>query len=60
MGLAQTLTSANADRIQNSVGIKTLKMAMDAQKTVAGDLLKELGQVAYQAAGIGQNVDIRV
>jgi hypothetical protein len=59
MGLAQALTSASADRVQSKVGIKTLKMAMDTQKNIASQMLEELGKSAYQAAGIGQTVDIR-
>jgi len=60
MGLAQSLTSASSNRVQSDIGIKTLKMAMNAQKDMASQMIEELGKSAYQAAGIGQNVDISV
>ena len=60
MGLAKVATSLKADQLQQTLGIKTLKKALDTRNQVAGQLLEELGRAAYAAIGKGQNVDMTV
>lgn len=60
MGLTQQLTAARAERVENALGIAALKKSINVQQQIATDLIKEMGKSAYQAAGIGQNLDARV
>lgn len=58
--LVSNALSAKAARVSDALGIATLKLAMDTQKNAASAILEETAKAAYQSAGIGQNVDIRV